>query len=73
MKRHLKKGHETTENPECNGRDNMFNRRTDSSVHVHKFHEHDNDDEKGKNDEAKVKPNNRSIKKDGSVTSVIRV
>ena len=41
----------------------MFNRRTDSSVHVHKFHEHDNDDEKGKNDEAKVKPNSRSIKK----------
>ena len=41
----------------------MFNRRTDSSVHVHKFHEHDNDDEKGKNDEVKVKPNIRSIKK----------
>ena len=40
----------------------MLNRRTDSRVHVHKFHEHDNDDEEGKNDEAKAEPNIGSIK-----------
>ena len=39
----------------CNSRDDMLNRRTDSRVHVHKFHEHDNDDEEGKNDKTKGK------------------
>ena len=34
--------------PTCNSRDDMLNRRTDSRVHVHKFHEHDNDDEEKK-------------------------
>ena len=56
----------------------MFNIWTDSRVHAYKFHEHDDDDEemikginennmihkdKGKNDEAEVKSNSRSIKK----------
>ena len=41
----------------------MLNRSSDSRAHVKKFHEHDNDDEEGKNDEAKMKTNIRSIKK----------
>ena len=49
--------------PTCNSCDDMLNRRTDLRVHVKKFHEHDNDDEEGKNYEAKMKPNSRSIKK----------
>ena len=48
LRRHLKKGHQTVKKPTCNSRDDMLNRRTDSRVHVHKFHEHDNDDEEGK-------------------------
>ena len=39
----------------CNSRDDMLNRRIDSKVHVHKFHEHDNNGEEGKNDRAKEK------------------
>ena len=44
----------------------MLNRRTDLKVHVHKFHEHDNDDEDGK----MMKPSSRSVKrkKDFSLT-----
>ena len=45
----------------------------EKEFNIHKFREHDNDDEKDKNGEAKVKPNNRSTKKDESITSVIRV
>ena len=41
----------------------MFNRKTDLKFHVHKFQEHDNDDEEGKNDEAKAEPNIGNIKK----------
>ena len=37
-----------SEESTCNSRDDMLNRRTDSKVHVHKFHEHDNVDEEGK-------------------------
>ena len=44
-----------SEESTCNSRDDMLNRRTDSKVQVHKFHEHDNDDEEGKNDKAKGK------------------
>ena len=52
-----------SEESTCNNCDDILNRRTDSTIQVHKFHEHDNDDEEGKNYEAKTKPNSRSIKK----------
>ena len=45
FRRHLKNGHQTVKKSTCNSRDDMLNRRTDSRVHVHKFHEHDNNDE----------------------------
>ena len=46
-----------SEESTCNSRDDMLNRRTDSKVHVHKFHEHDNDDEEGK----MIKPRQNQI------------
>ena len=81
LRRHLIKGHETIGKPACESCDDMFNIWTDSRVHAYKFHENDDDDEekkkginednmihkdKGKNDEAEVKPNSRS--KDPNLT-----
>ena len=78
LRRHLIKGHGTMA---CENCDDMFYIWTDSRVHVHKFHENDDDNEEkkkginednmihkvnGKNDEAEVKPNSRS--KDPNLT-----
>ena len=66
LRRHIKKGHQTVKKTTCNSCDDTPNRRTDSRIHVKKFHEHDNDDEEGKNDEAKAEP--KKAKKNVSLT-----
>ena len=52
-----------SEESTCNSRDDMLNRRTDSKVQVHKFHEHDNDDEEERMIKPKTKPNSKSVKR----------
>ena len=64
LRRHIKKGHQTVKKTTCNSCDDTPNRRTDSRIHGKKFHEHDNDNEEGKNDEAKAEPNIGNIKKE---------
>ena len=63
LRRHIKKGHQTVKKTTCNSCDDTPNRRTDSRIHGKKVHEHDNDNEEGKNDEARTEPNIGNIKK----------
>ena len=77
LRRHLIKGHITVGKLACGRCDDVFKTWTDLRVHAYKIHENDDDDEenkkginednmvhkdKGKNDEAELKPNSRSMK-----------
>ena len=77
LRRHLIKGHITVGKLACGRCDDVFKTWTDLRVHAYKIHENDDDGEenkkginednmvhkdKGKNDEAELKPNSRSMK-----------